>query len=513
MRDSGALKGSFPGAPDGDCPSRGGKEFMRRLFRLIFRTAFILAVIVFTLILVRAFDARRQPDLAVWHTVELTEEYRADRVGDVTTWQDYLALEDRVFDELQAKVIDVSANAEGDFFNRYNPESDSYPPRAGRDWNRSFELPVDAPRGVAVLVHGLTDAPYSMRAIGRILQNEGLHVVAPRMPGHGTIPAGLLRAAWPEWLTIVNLAAAHARQVAGPDAPVFFFGYSNGGALVLKATLDRLESGSATPDGLVLFSPAVGITKFAALASWHRILSRIPYFEKFRWTSVYPEFDPYKYNSFPKEAGHQSWDLSLVVQDQIDQLVEAGRFDAMPPVLTFQSLVDSTVLTKSTVNALYDQLPDNGSELVLYDINRYESVKALIRSRHQTLLDTLIAEDHPYTLTLVTNVSEDDRGAEARRWGPGARPLGTIDLEADWPVGVYSLSHIAIPFPVNDPVYGVDSKEKMGEIVALGLLQPRGERGVLRVPVELFMRLHFNPFFDHLEARILEEVRKPREGS
>ncbi len=294
---------------------------------------------------------------------------------------------------------------------------------------------------------------------------------------------------------------------------MFFFGYSNGGALVLKATLDRLESGSELPDGLVLFSPAVGITKLAAIASWHRILSRISYFEKFRWSSIYPEYDPYKYNSFPKEAGHQSWDLSLAVQDQIARLVDAGRFDAMPPVLTFQSLVDSTVLTRTIVNALYDQLPDNGSELVLYDINRYESVKALIRARHQTLLESLMADDHPYTLSLVTNASEDDRKVVARRWGPGAAPLPTEDLGVEWPIGVYSLSHIAIPFPPDDPVYGVDSGQKLGDIVALGLLQPRGERGVLRVPVELFMRLHFNPFFDHLEARILEEVRKPREGS
>ncbi len=146
---------------------------MRRLLRLIVRIAVILAVIVFTLILVRAFDSRRQPDLSAWHTVNLTEEYRADRVGEITTWQDYLDLEDRVFDELQAKVIDLTVNAEGDFFNRYNPDSVSYPPRAGRNWNRSFELPVDGPRGVAVLVHGLTDAPYSMRAIGRDAAGRG----------------------------------------------------------------------------------------------------------------------------------------------------------------------------------------------------------------------------------------------------------------------------------------------------------------------------------------------------
>jgi hypothetical protein len=70
------------------------------------------------------------------------------------------------------------------------------------------------------------------------------------------------------------------------------------------------------------------------------------------------------------------------------------------------------------------------------------------------------------------------------------------------------LSHLAIPFSPEDPVYGVGMHQKVSEIVALGAIQPRGERGVLRVPVELFMRLHFNPFFDHLRERVLEEVRR-----
>ena len=481
---------------------------MMGVIRWVLRTGAILVAVVFTLMLVRAFDARRQPDLQVWHTLQLESEYRADRIDDVTTWADYLALEEELFEELDEKVIRATANPQADLFNRYNPDSPSFPDRAGRNWNRSFELPVDDPQGVAVLVHGLTDAPYSLREIAEILQADGVHVVAARMPGHGTVPAGLLTANWPEWLEVVHLASARAWEIAGAELPVFFFGYSNGGALVLKATLDRLTSGAELPDGLILFSPAVGITRFAALASWHRLLAAIPYFEKFRWAEIYPEYDPYKYNSFPKIAGHQTFDLSLAVQKQMKELDEAGRLETMPPVLTFQSLVDSTVLTSSTVNDLYERLPDNGSELVLYDFNRFESIQALMRRQHQALLESLIQEDHPFALTLVTNVNANSKQVAARRWGPGGVPLGTDELGAAWPSGVYSLSHLAIPFSPDDPVYGLGTRQNLSGIVALGAIQPRGERGVLRVPVELFMRLHYNPFFNHLRTRVLEEVRR-----
>jgi hypothetical protein len=36
----------------------------------------------------------------------------------------------------------------------------------------------------------------------------------------------------------------------------------------------------------------------------------------------------------------------------------------------FQSIVDATVSTDAVVHALFDQLESNGSELVLFDINR-----------------------------------------------------------------------------------------------------------------------------------------------
>ena len=71
---------------------------------------------------------------------------------------------------------------------------------------------------------------------------------------------------------------------------------------------------------------------------------------------------------------------------------------------------------------------------------------------------------------------------------------------------VYSLSHVALPFPPDDPVYG--SGEAVGEpgVLNIGGVAPRGERGLLALPMDLLMRLRYNPFFPYLAERLVEEI-------
>ena len=49
------------------------RKFVFGLFRLITRLIFGALVIVLTIMLIRAFDARRQPDLEPWHTARFVE--------------------------------------------------------------------------------------------------------------------------------------------------------------------------------------------------------------------------------------------------------------------------------------------------------------------------------------------------------------------------------------------------------------------------------------------------------
>ena len=67
---------------------------------------------------------------------------------------------------------------------------------------------------------------------------------------------------------------------------------------------------------------------------------------------------------------------------------------------------------------------------------------------------------------------------------------------------MYSLSHVALPFPIDDPVYGGKARGRESGSVSLGRLSPRGEKGALIVPAEVLMRVTWNPFFPYLAHRV-----------
>jgi len=60
------------------------------------------------------------------------------------------------------------------------------------NWNRSFVLPQEEPALGVLLLHGLSDSPYSLKALGERLNGQGAMVLGLRIPGHGTAPSGLV---------------------------------------------------------------------------------------------------------------------------------------------------------------------------------------------------------------------------------------------------------------------------------------------------------------------------------
>ena len=59
-----------------------------------------------------------------------------------------------------------------------------------------------------------------------------------------------------------------------------------------------------------------------------------------------------------------------------------------------------------------------------------------------------------FTLSVITNESESSREVVVRRREAGGAEVTESPLGLAWPLGLYSLSHIALPFPPDDPVYG-----------------------------------------------------------
>ncbi|MCE3285854.1 MAG: lysophospholipase, partial [Steroidobacteraceae bacterium] len=74
-------------------------------------------------------------------------------------------------------------------------------------------------------------------------------------------------------------------------------------------------------------------------------------------------------------------------------------------------------------------------------------------------------------------------------------------LAAEWPRNVFSLSHVALPFPPDDPLYGYDAP-RTERHVQLGRIEVRGENGVLNVPGWMLTRQRSNPFHAYLVDRV-----------
>ena len=103
---------------------------------------------------------------------------------DKTDWAGYLKAEEAVFRDVRAEVIDkVDAQAHA-LGNRYYAGSPIYPGNFAQDWNRSYILEPDGtPIGAVVLLHGLTDSPYSLRHIARRYRDLGFVAVGDQDAG------------------------------------------------------------------------------------------------------------------------------------------------------------------------------------------------------------------------------------------------------------------------------------------------------------------------------------------
>ena len=477
---------------------------MRRLIALLWKSLAILILIVVSAVIGWAFQARTMLPLEVWHTAVLNGEFTAnDRAKP--TLQDYLAREDALFGELKAKVYDQVEPGAATLFSRYHAGGTQDPERQQPDWNRTFELVPEHIRGGVLLLHGLTDSPYSLRRIGEIFAAKGFYVLGLRLPGHGTIPGALTHVSWNDWVAASRMGARHVRERIGGTLPFFLAGYSNGGGLSVKYALDAESDDSLPrPDSLVLFSPEIGIASVAVISNIGRVLTHLPYFGQFQWLSIEPEYDPYKYNSFPKNAAEQAWRVTDAVQDGLKEARTSGHMSRFPSVLTFLSWTDSTVDTSATIQHLYDQLENEKSELVIFDVNRSNAFAGFMPATKEEPLEKLEASaERSYRLAVIGNVAPNSTFVAARSRAAHAHESVSTPLGLEWPPNVYSLSHVAIPFAPDDPIYGtaaVASPTYSG--LRLGALQPRGETSVLTVSSSQILRLRHNPFFAYIQQRL-----------
>jgi alpha-beta hydrolase superfamily lysophospholipase len=480
-----------------------------RIVKLLKLLTVLIVLVGVGLLGIRTYDVQRSPALSVWHTY-VPHDLKAGDIAD-TDWDGYLKAEQALFDEVRTKVTDRIEPEERVPGNRHFSGSPIYPGHFATDWNRSYALePAGAPVGAVVLLHGLTDSPYSLRHIARLYRDRGFVAIAIRLPAHGTVPAALSDVEWEAWSEATRLAVREARRRIGPSLPLHMVGFSNGGALAVKYALDAIDDSTLSrPDRLVLLSPMVGITAFARFAGVFGWPAIFPAFANAAWLSVVPEFNPFKYNSFPINGARQSSLLTRALQQQLVRLAREDRLMGLAPILTFQSVVDFTVSTRAIITALYGNLPANGSELVLFDVNRNAMLSPLLRANFENALVRLLPNPpRNYRMTIITNASANASEVVERVTEAGATTEQVRALGLFYPREVFSLSHVAIPFPMNDALYGMrpDSTTDEDFGVNLGSMAARGEVGLLIVSLESLSRASSNPFFPYLVERIGEGI-------
>ena len=462
------------------------------------------------LIALVVMQLENRPALSLWHTVELDSEFTATQA--VENYQEYLEIEARVFQQLDELVYHTIPENKRQRINRYSHGSLSDPGQWRKNWNRSFELPAATPKAGVLLLHGMSDSPYSLRNIGEALNTQGNWVVGLRYPGHGTAPSGLTSLRWQDMARAVELAMQHLQQKVGSQ-PIYIVGYSAGGGLAMHYALKSLRNTDRPQAaGLVLISPAIGVTSLASLAVWQGRLGYLLGLDKLEWTGIKPEYDPFKYNSFTVNAGDQVYRLTIEISSLLAQAEKDQLLDKLPPILAFQSSVDATVSGKALLDKLFYKLPAAGHHLMLFDINRRVEMEPLLASDPDALYSDILDQDGTRAFDVSVLVNSRQNSAEAIMLHQPAfgSTVSETHTGISWPKNVYSLSHVALPFSQNDPLYGSNAPIKRKHIY-LGDFATRGERGVLQITPGDMLRLRSNPFYPIIESEIFRFL-KPNES-
>lgn len=102
----------------------------------------------------------------------------------------------------------------------------------------------------ALLCHGFTGSPQSLRPWAEHLAAAGLTVRLPRLPGHGTSVQEMSRTRWEDWYAAVERELDDLRRKCDST---FVMGLSMGGTLALRLA----EQHPRTVSGLVLVNPSL----------------------------------------------------------------------------------------------------------------------------------------------------------------------------------------------------------------------------------------------------------------
>jgi esterase/lipase len=197
-----------------------------------------------------------------------------------------------------------------------------------------------------LLLHGLYDCPFIMQDIGQYLHGLQFLVRSILLPGHGTVPGGLLNVAYQDWLQATHYGITSlAKEV---DA-IFLVGFSTGASLALHYHLQNTPHNIA---GLILLAPAIQISALSCLAKYPPKFSA-------HWLHTDEENDYTKYKSFTYNSAYQVYLLTQAIK------ALSQKKSLACPVFISMSADDQTVSSKATLQ-YFKKYCTQQSEVVFY---------------------------------------------------------------------------------------------------------------------------------------------------
>ncbi len=226
------------------------------------------------------------------------------------------------FEEYRIKTIELIRKHR--YFLSNSPEQEV-------EMNSPYEIKPTQPNGKGILlVHGLSDSPWTFIDVGHSLAKSGYLVRTILLPGHGTRPADLIDADSDDWQALV---AKHVQLLSQDIEQVYLGGFSTGAnlAFIHAQQDDQVQ-------GLMLFSP--GFKSDTELDAFAPIVS----FFKEWIIEAEPNIDSNmaKYESMPTNGFAQYYHTSAEVLDiAYDKPFQKPVFLALTE---HDSVLDTTVI-------------------------------------------------------------------------------------------------------------------------------------------------------------------------
>lgn len=191
------------------------------------------------------------------------------------------------------------------------------------------------PTGI-LLIHGLTGSTTEMSLIANYFHQQGLTVLAPLLPGHGTSPADLNTKRWPDWVKHVKQSLD---RLNAECQTLFVGGLSLGGLLSLYAGANWTSI-----HGVIAYSPPLPIAHARSYLFPLKYL--IPSLPKPKDYFADPDAQTrlWNYNVAPLRAYYELLKFIKVVRADLHKI--------QCPILVVHSTADSIIHPTSAQNVL-----------------------------------------------------------------------------------------------------------------------------------------------------------------